>query len=50
MLGLMLGIVKILPLHIKFFKYDYCRGVEFAAVEQSAESFTNILFSSGTTG
>ncbi|KAG6587638.1 putative acyl-activating enzyme 17, peroxisomal, partial [Cucurbita argyrosperma subsp. sororia] len=26
------------------------KGVEFAAVEQSAESFTNILFSSGTTG
>ncbi|XP_022135246.1 probable acyl-activating enzyme 17, peroxisomal [Momordica charantia] len=26
------------------------RGVEFAAVEQAAESFTNILFSSGTTG
>ncbi|XP_038880763.1 probable acyl-activating enzyme 17, peroxisomal isoform X2 [Benincasa hispida] len=26
------------------------RGVEFAAVEQSVESFTNILFSSGTTG
>ncbi|XP_008453341.1 probable acyl-activating enzyme 17, peroxisomal [Cucumis melo] len=26
------------------------KGVEFDAVEQSAESFTNILFSSGTTG
>ncbi|XP_023529559.1 probable acyl-activating enzyme 17, peroxisomal [Cucurbita pepo subsp. pepo] len=26
------------------------KGVEFAAVEQSAKSFTNILFSSGTTG
>ncbi|CAK9330025.1 unnamed protein product [Citrullus colocynthis] len=26
------------------------KGVEFSAVEQSAESFTNILFSSGTTG
>lgn len=27
-----------------------CRDREFAAVEQSVEAFTNILFSSGTTG
>lgn len=26
------------------------RGMEFTAVEQLAEAFTNILFSSGTTG
>lgn len=27
-----------------------CREHEFAAVEQPVEAFTNILFSSGTTG
>jgi acyl-coenzyme A synthetase/AMP-(fatty) acid ligase len=32
------------------FHIKICREHEFAAVEQSVEAFTNILFSSGTTG
>jgi hypothetical protein len=37
-------------LFIFMFHIKICREHEFAAVEQSVEAFTNILFSSGTTG
>ncbi|THG08659.1 hypothetical protein TEA_015529 [Camellia sinensis var. sinensis] len=42
--ALMLGAV------IVHFHAKTCREVEFVAVEQPVEAFTNILFSSGTTG